>query len=241
MPGGTFEEVTTYLGVIHDLRELGVKVWNDARAIERCVDKSTTTFFLQKDGVATPRTWTSVNREQAIALVKKITREGGLLVQKPLFGAQGKGLRLITSPADLAAPEEVNGVYYLQEFIRPRVEGSHRDWRLFVLGSRVVAAMIRHGSSWITNIKQGARAEAAIPDQDLISLALRATASVGADYAGVDIIEAPEGGYLVLEVNSMPAWNGLQQVTRTRIADQLVAAFLQDALGEPRSEGQEGA
>jgi ribosomal protein S6--L-glutamate ligase len=70
---------------------------------------------------------------------------------------------------------------------------------------------------------------------------LRATASVGADYAGVDIIEAPEGGYLVLEVNSMPAWNGLQQVTRTRIADQLVAAFLQDALGEPRSEGQEGA
>jgi RimK family alpha-L-glutamate ligase len=241
VPGGTFEEVTTYLGVIHALRELGVKVWNDARAIERCVDKSTTTFFLQKDGVPTPRTWTSVNREQAIALVKKITREGGLLVQKPLFGAQGKGLRLITSPADLAAPEEVNGVYYLQEFIRPRVEGSHRDWRLFVLGSRVVAAMIRHGSSWITNIKQGARAEAAIPDQDLISLALRATASVGADYAGVDIIEAPEGGYLVLEVNSMPAWNGLQQVTRTRIADQLVAAFLQDALGEPRSEGHEGA
>jgi tetrahydromethanopterin:alpha-L-glutamate ligase len=241
VPGGTFEEVTTYLGVIHALRELGVKVWNDARAIERCVDKSTTTFFLQKDGVPTPRTWTAVKREQAIALVKKITREGGLLVQKPLFGAQGKGLRLITSPADLAAPEEVNGVYYLQEFIRPRVEGSHRDWRLFVLGSRVVAAMIRHGSSWITNIKQGARAEAAIPDQDLIALALRATASVGADYAGVDIIEAPEGGYLVLEVNSMPAWNGLQQVTRTKIADQLVAAFLQDALGEPRSEGQEGA
>ena len=241
VPGGTFEEVTTYLGVIHALRELGVKVWNDARAIERCVDKSTTTFFLQKDGVPTPRTWTGVKREQAIALVKKITREGGLLVQKPLFGAQGKGLRLITSPADLAATEEVNGVYYLQEFVRPRVEGSHRDWRLFVLAGRVVASMIRHGSSWITNIKQGARAEAAIPDQDLIALALRATASVGADYAGVDIIEAPEGGYLVLEVNSMPAWNGLQQVTRTKIADQLVAAFLHDALGEPRSEGQEGA
>jgi len=241
VPGGTFEEVTTYLGVIHALRELGVKVWNDARAIERCVDKSTTTFFLQKDGVPTPRTWTGVKREQAIDLVKTMTREGHLLVQKPLFGAQGKGLRLIASPSDLAPAEEVNGVYYLQEFIRPKVDGSHRDWRLFVLAGRVVASMIRHGSSWITNIKQGARAEAAIPDQDLISLALRATASVGADYAGVDIIEAPEGGYLVLEVNSMPAWNGLQQVTRTKIADQLVAAFLHDALGEPRSEGQEGA
>jgi tetrahydromethanopterin:alpha-L-glutamate ligase len=241
VPGGTFEEVTTYLGVIHALRELGVKVWNDACAIERCVDKSTTTFCLQKDGVPTPRTWTGVKREQAVALVKKLTLEGHLLVQKPLFGAQGKGLRLVASPSDLASAEVVNGVYYLQEFIRPKVDGSHRDWRLFVLAGRVVASMIRHGSSWITNIKQGARAEAAIPDQDLISLALRATTSVGAHYAGVDIIEAPEGGYLVLEVNSMPAWNGLQQVTRIKIADQLVAAFLHDALGEPRSEGQEGA
>ena len=40
-------------------------------------------------------------------------------MQKPLFGAQGKGLRLIASLADLASPEEVNGVYYLQEFVPP--------------------------------------------------------------------------------------------------------------------------
>src|SRR5262245_1890816 len=42
IPGGTFEAVTMRLGVLHALRELGVPVWNDARAIERCVDKSTT-------------------------------------------------------------------------------------------------------------------------------------------------------------------------------------------------------
>ncbi|HEY6920835.1 MAG TPA: RimK family alpha-L-glutamate ligase, partial [Methyloceanibacter sp.] len=35
VPGGSFEEVTLYLGVLHALRELGVAVWNDARAIER--------------------------------------------------------------------------------------------------------------------------------------------------------------------------------------------------------------
>jgi tetrahydromethanopterin:alpha-L-glutamate ligase len=241
VPGGSFEEVTTYLGVLHALRELGVKVWNDARAIERCVDKSTTTFFLQKAGVPTPRTWSGVKRDQALAITERLLREGRLLVQKPLFGAQGKGLRLITSPADLAPPEEVNGVYYLQEFIAPRAESAHRDWRLFVSAGRVIASMIRHGSSWITNIKQGARAEAAIPDQELTALALRATGCVGADYAGVDIIQAPSGEFLVLEVNSMPAWNGLQEVTRTRIADHLVAAFLDDALGQPRAEGQEGA
>jgi len=149
-------------------------------------------------------------------------------------------LRLISSLADLAPPEEVNGVYYLQEFIPP-AHRHHQDWRLLVCRGRVVAAMIRHGSSWITNLKQGARAKAAIANQELADLALRAAACVGADYAGVDIIQDRDGRFLVLEVNSMPAWNGLQRVTRVRISDQLVEAFLDAALAPARREGREGA
>lgn len=240
VPGGTFEEVTLYLGVLHALRELGVTVWNDARAIERCVDKSTTTFFLQKAGLPTPRTFAKVNRDEAEALVATAAADGGKLVQKPLFGAQGEGLRLISAIADLASPEEVNGVYYLQEFIPP-AQKHHQDWRLFVCAGRVVAAMIRHGSSWITNIKQGARAKAAIAGQELADLAVRAAACVGADYAGVDIIQARDGKFYVLEVNSMPAWNGLQRVSRARISDRLVDAFLDVALPKERLKGREGA
>lgn len=239
VPGGSFEEVTLYLGVLHALRELGVTVWNDARAIERCVDKSTTTFFLERAGVPTPRTFAGVNREEAEQFAA-LLGEGKKLVQKPLFGAQGKGLRLITALADLASPEEVNGVYYLQEFVPPAQE-HHQDWRVFVCQGQVIASMIRHGSSWITNIKQGARAKAAIASQELIDLAVRAAACVGADYAGVDIIQAPDGRFLVLEVNSMPAWNGLQRVSRLAIADHLVGAFLDAALPAARLEGQEGA
>jgi tetrahydromethanopterin:alpha-L-glutamate ligase len=240
VPGGTFEEVTLYLGVLHALRELGVVVWNDARAIERCVDKSTTTFFLQKSGLPTPRTFARVNRTEAEAITTTFLAEGRKLVQKPLFGAQGKGLRLVSGLADLASPEEINGVYYLQEFVPP-AQAHHQDWRIFVCGERVVAAMIRHGASWITNIKQGARAKAAIASQELADLALRAASCVGADYAGVDIIQAPDGRFYVLEVNSMPAWNGLQRVSRTRISDQLVDAFLDAVLPKQRLEGCEGA
>jgi RimK family alpha-L-glutamate ligase len=240
VPGGSFEAVTLYLGVLHALRELGVTVWNDARAIERCVDKSTTTFFLQRAGLPTPRTFARVDRAEAETLVARTLAEGSKLVQKPLFGAQGKGLRLISSLADLAQPEEVNGVYYLQEFIPP-AQQHHQDWRLFVCRGRVIAAMIRHGSSWITNIKQGARAKAAIASHELVDLALKAAACVGADYAGVDIMQAPDGRFLVLEVNSMPAWNGLQRVSRVRISDQLVDAFLDAALARTSREGQEGA
>ena len=240
VPGGSFEEVTLYLGVLHALRELGVTVWNDARAIERCVDKSTTTFFLQREGLPTPRTFAGVNRTEAEQIAATLLAEGHKLVQKPLFGAQGKGLCLISKIGDLSPPEEVNGVYYLQEFIPPAQE-QHQDWRLFVCAGKVVAAMIRHGSSWITNIKLGARAEAAIPSQALIDLALRSAACVGADYAGVDVIQAPDGRFQVLEVNSMPAWNGLQRVTRIRISDHVVDAFLDAALPSARRKGQEGA
>jgi tetrahydromethanopterin:alpha-L-glutamate ligase len=240
VPGGTFEEVTLYLAVLHALRELGVTVWNDARAIERCVDKSTTTFFLQREGVPTPPTYTSVNPFEAASIAARVVGEGKKLVQKPLFGAQGKGLRLIEKIADLAPPDEVKGVYYLQEFVRP-AQAHHQDWRIFVCQGKVVASMIRHGASWITNIKQGARAKAAIASQELSDLAIRAASCVGADYAGVDIIQAHDGRFLVLEVNSMPAWNGLQAVTHVDIADHLVGAFLDTAIPPSRSKGQEGA
>ncbi|MGH6804100.1 MAG: RimK family alpha-L-glutamate ligase, partial [Methyloceanibacter sp.] len=187
-----------------------------------------------------PRTFARVGREEAEAIASALLGEGLKLVQKPLFGAQGKGLRLISCLGDLASPEEVNGVYYLQEFIPP-AQKHHQDWRLFVCQGRVIASMIRHGSSWITNIKQGARAKAAIASQELVDLAVRAASCVGADYAGVDIIQARDGRFFVLEVNSMPAWNGLQRVSRVRISDHLVDAFLDAALPEERREGQEGA
>ena len=240
VPGGTFEEVTLYLGVLHALRELGVTVWNDARAIERCVDKSTTTFLLQREGLPTPPTFTCVDPFEAASIAARVLGQGNKLVQKPLFGAQGKGLRLVSSISDLAPPEEVNGVYYLQEFVPP-AKAHHQDWRIFVCQGEVVASMIRHGASWITNIKQGARAKAAIASQELIDLAVRAASCVGADYAGVDIIQARDENFLVLEVNSMPAWNGLQAVTHINIADHLVGAFLDAALPPSRRKGQEGA
>lgn len=240
IPGGSFEQVTLHLGVLHALRELGVTVWNDACAIERCVDKSTTTFFLQRQGLPTPATFTCINRAEAEQVTATQLGQGRKLVQKPLFGAQGKGLRLISALADLAPPEEVNGVYYLQEFIPP-YQGRYQDWRLFVCAGKVIAAMIRHGPDWITNIKQGARAKAAIASQDLADLAVRAAACVGADYAGVDVIQAPDGKFMVLEVNSMPAWNGLQRVNRLRISDHVVDAFLDAALPSASRKDQEGA
>src|SRR5262245_20048511 len=64
---GTLEQITFRLGVLHALRESGVRVWNDARAIERCVDKSTATFLFQKAGLPTPPTRVVETRDRAHA------------------------------------------------------------------------------------------------------------------------------------------------------------------------------
>jgi glutathione synthase/RimK-type ligase-like ATP-grasp enzyme len=46
------------------------------------------------------------------------------------------------------------------------------------------------------------------------------------DYAGVDIIRDAQGQAFVVEVNSMPAWAGLQEVTEIDIAQTLVDDLL---------------
>src|SRR5258708_13716164 len=118
MSGGSFEAVTLRLGILHAARDLGVMVWNDARAIERCVDKSMTSFLLARAGIATPPTWAVESRQAAAAIVAREVADGPLVL-KPLFGSQGRGLRLIRTPEDLPEPAGVNGVYHLQPSVAP--------------------------------------------------------------------------------------------------------------------------
>ncbi len=225
LSAGSFEAITKRLGVLHALTKLGVVVWNDARAIERCVDKSMTSFLLARAGVPTPPTWTMESPEVARALVEREVARGALVL-KPLFGAQGKGLRLIRRPEDLPGPEAVARVYYLQRFQSNGAE-DFTDYRLFVLRGRVIAAMMRRASTWITNVKQGGQPLAIAPDPKMERLAIAAAEAVGAAIAGVDVLVAADGAPTVLEVNSMPAWSGLQKVSKRNIAEAIASALME--------------
>ena len=228
LSAGSFEAVTKRLGVLHALRDLGVVVWNDACAIERCVDKSMTSFLLAQAGIPTPPTWTTESLMAARALVDREARDGPLVL-KPLFGAQGKGLRLIRRPQDLPGPEEVAGVYYLQRF-QSNGTKDFTDYRLFVLRGRVIGAMMRRAATWITNVKQGGRPFAVSPHLKMERVAIAAAEAVGAAIAGVDVLMTADGGLTVLEVNSMPAWSGLQKVSKRNIAEAIASALM-DELG----------
>lgn len=231
MAGGSFEEVTRRLGVLHALTALGVPVWNEARAIERCVDKSMTSFLLDRADVPTPETWTV----EGMARARAVVETGGEWVLKPLFGAQGQGLRRIATPDALPPPGMVAGVYHLQRYVRPAGE-VFRDHRVFVCNGEILAAMTRRGACWITNVKQGGVPEPLQPDRELAAIALRAASAVGAAYAGVDLIRDGTGQVFVLEVNSMPAWRGLQRVTDVNVALRLAGAVLASCNGRPGTD-----
>jgi glutathione synthase/RimK-type ligase-like ATP-grasp enzyme len=127
---------------------------------------------------------------------------------------------------DLPNPASVGDVYYMQDYLRRDGETRFIDWRIFVSNGTVLAAMARVGKTWITNIHQGAEPLGHEPDSEMERLALEAAKAVGADYAGVDLICDQEGNLLVLEINSNPAWKGLQSVTDINIAWTLAEHFL---------------
>jgi tetrahydromethanopterin:alpha-L-glutamate ligase len=211
---GSFEQVTLRLSFLHALSHIGIPVINSARTIERCVDKSMTSFLLHRAGIPTPSTLIT---EEVEAATRYVEQAGGDLVIKPLFGSQGKGLARLSAGASLPPSDAYAGIHYLQRFVGR--DKAWRDFRVMVVGGRAVAAMARHGQSWITNVARGAQCERITLTPRLADLSIAAAEVVGADYAGVDLIEDEHGSLLVLEINSSPAWKGLQSVAHHDISD----------------------
>ena len=229
--GGTLQQVITRLNILHMLAMQGVVIYNDVKAIERTVDKAMTSFLLKLHGVSTPPTWVAESRTHAESIRQIAAQNNQTLVIKPLFGSQGLGVGKLQAHEPLPVPMQqfVDGVYYLQQLIEtPMIAGKDapHDYRVFVINGKVVAAMKRIGASWVNNVAAGGRCEVAEQNQSMGELALKAAAAVAIDYCGVDIIQAVNGEYYVLEVNSIPAWKGLQSVTELNMAQLLVDDFL---------------
>ncbi len=225
MPPGSLEQVVFRMDALHRLAAVGVPVWNPPRAVEASVDKYLTLSLLERRGISVPRTWAGQTAEQALRAFEEL---GGDVVVKPLFGSEGRGLVRI-GDREIAwrcfhALERIGSVLYLQKWIR----NPGHDLRLFVLRGRVIGAMRRTArlGEWRANVAMGGRAEAFRPDSTAERLALAATEAVGAVFAGVDLIEDQDLDELVvIEVNAVPGWRALSQVTGVDVAAALIDAL----------------
>jgi RimK family alpha-L-glutamate ligase len=220
IPRGSLEQVIFRVDALHALVERGVTCVNGPRAIERTIDKFLASALLARAGVTTPRTIACERPEDALDAFQEL---GGDVIVKPLFGSMGAGMTRVDD-ADVAyrvfqALALERAVYYLQEAL----PHGGRDLRAFVVGGRVLAAIERVGSGWRTNLARGARARATELSAEQERLCVEATAALGVDYAGVDLLRAADGRHHVLELNGIPGWSGLQEATGTDVAAALVA------------------
>jgi len=218
IPAGSLEQVIFRVDALHALEGRGIPVINSPRAIERTVDKLWTSALLERAGLPVPETVVCDDPDEALAAFRAL----GDVIVKPLFGSMGLGMVRVTTE-EMAfrvfrTLETIRGVYYLQRAIDH--EGC--DVRAFVVGDRVVGAIERRAAGWRTNIARGGEARAITPSGPWAELALRAARAVGADYAGVDLLPAPDGTVYVVEVNGIPGWRGLQQATSSDVAAAIV-------------------
>jgi len=221
---GSLEEILFRMDLLHKLERLGLLIINPPLAIERSVDKYCSLTLFQENGLPVPRTAVTESHDEALKCFHEL---GGDVVVKPLFGSRGVGATRITDP-DVAARvfrtiSFYHGVLYLQEFINHG--GS--DIRAFVIGDRVVASMRRIAENWKTNVSLGAKPVPLNLSEELESLAVKAAKVIGCKVTGVDIVEGPDGP-LVIELNSQPGWRGLQSVTKTIIADEIISYVLSE-------------
>ena len=194
------------LAVVRAYESRGAICLNPSSVTHACGDKLLTTLALTDAGVPSPRTIAAFSQQGAVQAAEQL---GYPVVIKPCVGSWGRMVGRLNDQDALEAVLEhkltlggpQHGVIYLQELVRK----PDRDIRAFVVGGQTIAAIVRHSEHWITNTARGGRAEGLPVSPELDDLCQRAAAAVGGtelSLLAVDLMECPERGLLVCEVNS---------------------------------------
>ncbi len=180
----------------------GIPTVNMADVAATCGDKLATTTALQNAGISQPRTWMAFDAESALRLMEEI---GYPVVMKPVIGSWG---RLLSKINDREAAETIlehkeilgsfqHSVFYIQEFIQK----PGRDIRSFVIGDETICAIYRASSHWITNTARGGKATICPVTAEIDAISRAAARAVGGGALAIDLLEDPQRGLLVNEVN----------------------------------------
>ena len=186
-------------------------------------------------GVDIPRTVLARGGGDVELLVEQV---GGLpAILKLIQGTQGVGVMIAHSKAEvesiLSTMWNLGQEILLQEFI---AESRGVDVRALVVGDRVVGAMRREARTgeFRSNLHRGGEGTPVVLGPDFTAAAVRAAQVLGLDVAGVDLLEA-KGGPKVMEVNSSPGFEGLEQATGLDIAGAIIGRAADLAEGTRRA------
>jgi ribosomal protein S6--L-glutamate ligase len=208
--------------VVRQFEMADIFALNGSDGISRSRDKLRSMQILSRSGVGLPTTSFAHSIQDVNGLLDVVG--GTPVVIKLLEGTQGLGVVLAETKK---AAESVIGAFHqlyanilVQQFIK---EAGGADIRAFVVGGKVIAAMRRQGApgDFRSNLHRGGSAEVIKLSPSERSTAVRAAKAMGLNVAGVDLLQSEEGP-MVLEVNSSPGLEGIEDASGVDVAEQMI-------------------
>ena len=211
--------ITEYgLSVVKHFEMLGVVTINRSQAIAESRNKMRSLQVLTEAGILVPSTVLTRSTRRLRGAVDAV--KGLPVVLKILQGTQGIGVMLVHTPISLGSVLDtlrtLDQDVIIQQFI---AEGAGSDYRAFVVGDKVVAAMMRTAprGEFRSNIHRGGQGNVIKLPPHYQKTAIKAAKVLGLEIAGVDLMESNQGP-LVIEVNSSPGFEGIEKATGLNIA-----------------------
>lgn len=225
--------------VVRQFEMMGVYAVNDSEAIDRSRDKLRALQLLARSGVGLPVTSFAHSIQDIDGLLAIVG--GAPVVVKLLEGTQGTGVVLAetkkAAESVVSAFRQLDANILVQEFIK---EAKGADIRALVIGGKVVAAMRRQGApgEFRSNLHRGGSAEKVKLTTIERATAIKAAKVMGLNVAGVDMVQSNHGP-LVLEVNSSPGLEGIEQASGIDIAQRIFEFIEANAKpGKPYVQGR---
>jgi ribosomal protein S6--L-glutamate ligase len=232
--------ITHYgLAVLRQFEMGGVWPLNESVAIGRSRDKLRSMQIFAKHGLGLPVTAFAHDPKQTDEVLKIVG--GAPVVIKLLEGTQGIGVVLADTERSAKSVVEAfrgaNVNILVQEFIK---EAGSSDIRVFVVGGKVVASMMRTGAEgdFRSNLHRGGTAKTIKITPEERSTAIRAAKVMGLNVAGVDLLRANHGP-VIMEVNSSPGLEGLEGATGLDVAGTIIEFIEKNAKkGATKTKGK---
>jgi len=217
------QSITFYgVAVLRQFEMMGVVALNTALAIRRSRDKLHALQLLGSNGIALPATAFAHDLNRSADIIGMAG--GAPVVIKQLQGTEGIGVVLgETKNSAKSVIEAFRGAdvdILVQDFI---AESSGTDIRAIVVGAEVIAAMQRKGANgdFRSNLHRGGTASSVEITTQERETAIRSAQVMGLNVCGVDMLRSDRGP-LVLEVNSSPGLEGIEDASGVDVADAII-------------------
>jgi [lysine-biosynthesis-protein LysW]---L-2-aminoadipate ligase len=212
------------------LNAWGVPTLNTYQTAQTCADKLATSVALAGAGVPQPQTRVAFTPDSAIDAIEDLHYPA---VLKPVTGSWG---RLLARVNDRDSAESIiehrqtlgnyqHHIYYAQEY----VDKPGRDIRAFVIGGQTMCAIYRESAHWITNTARGGAASNCPIDTALDEVCRAAAEAVGGGILAIDLLEDPERGYVVNEINHTMEFRNSSEPTGVDIAAEVARFVIEQA------------